>query len=171
MLSRSQQILLKRAQRAAALPDDEYRDALEVATGCRSSRDREFNDRGLDKFQAFLEAIYFRKLDAGELQPAGSAFAVFRRRGYWAGKNTNHQTSRDRFTGLNLNQVISDLERRLAAIGFGREYCEGIRNKSAQGRTDAHGQHLYLAALRRTVAAKSKTCLRVTAPLFANFPE
>ncbi|MBE0541611.1 MAG: hypothetical protein IH623_09510, partial [Verrucomicrobia bacterium] len=47
MLSRAQQILLKRAQREAALDDAEYRDALATVSGCRSSKDMEFTDRHL----------------------------------------------------------------------------------------------------------------------------
>lgn len=38
MLSRAQQILLKRAQREAGLSDDDYRDALETIAGCRTSK-------------------------------------------------------------------------------------------------------------------------------------
>jgi hypothetical protein len=81
MLSRAQQILLKRAQREAGLQDDEYRDALEVVTGCRSSTDRDFTDRHLDLCLSYFEAIFWRKVDAGELHTPCSAAAIFRQRG------------------------------------------------------------------------------------------
>ena len=72
MLSRPQQILLKRAQREAGLSDDEYRDALQTVTGCRSSTAPALTDRHLDKVLAYFEAIHWRNVDAGELQPSSS---------------------------------------------------------------------------------------------------
>jgi hypothetical protein len=68
---------------------------------------------------SYFEAIHWRAVDAGTLQPSCSATAVFRRRGYWAAKNTRQETSRDRFTDLNLGQSIADIECELAALGFG----------------------------------------------------
>jgi len=88
MLSRPQQILLKRAQREAGLPDDEYRDALQTVTGCRSSKDPQLTDRHLDLLLGYFEAIHWRKVDAGqhvfagELQPPCRPNAVFRQRGF-----------------------------------------------------------------------------------------
>ena len=76
MLSRRQQILLKRAQREAALDDAEYRDALATVSGCRSSKDPEFTDRHLDVALAYFEAIHWRKADAGLLPPSCKAAAV-----------------------------------------------------------------------------------------------
>jgi hypothetical protein len=154
MLTRPQQILLKRAQREAGLDDAEYRDALETASGCRSSTDPRMTDRHWDVALAYFEAIHWRKVDDGALQPSGRADAVFRQRGYWAGKNTRQETSRDRYTGTNLGREIAALETSLGGLGFGPGYCATIREKVTHGRTDAHAQHLYKAALARTLRAK-----------------
>jgi hypothetical protein len=156
MLTRAQQILLKRAQRGTGLDDAEYRDALELVSGCRSSTDPRMTDRHLDVALAYMEAIFFRRKDAGALQPPGSGAAVFRQRGYWAAKNPRGQTSRDRFTGRNLDREIAGLEIELSRLGFGEAYCLGIRDKVTHGRRDAHALHLYRAALSRTVSAKQK---------------
>ena len=156
MLSRPQQILLKRAQREAGLLDNDYRDAMQTVTGRRSSTSPALTDRHLDMLLAYFEAIHWLAVDASALQPSCSATAVFRLRGYWASKNTSRETSRDRFNGVNLNGEIAALERRLAALGCGAEYCAGIRNKVAGGRADAHALHLYHAALTRTLNAKAR---------------
>lgn len=161
MLSNPQKSLLKRAQREAGLLDDDYRDALQMIAGCRSSTSPALTDRHLDKLLAYFEAIYWRALDAGTLQPARSAAAVFRQRGYWQAKNTPHETSRDRFTGVNLREEIAALESKLAAIGYGGGYCDGIRRKVTSGRTDEHALHLYRAALARTLNAKARKPGRV----------
>jgi hypothetical protein len=113
-------------------------------------------DRHVDTVLAYFEAICWRKIDSGKMQPSCSPAAVFRQRGYWAHKNTNQETSRDRYTGNNLAGQIAALESDLGRFGFGSAYCEGIRKKAAQGRTDARGQHLYKAALERTLRAKRK---------------
>ena len=84
MLSRRQQILLKRAQREAGLSDNDYRDALQTVAGCRSSTSPVLTDRHMDKVLAYFEAIHWRAVDAGKLQPSCSATAVFRQ-GYYAG--------------------------------------------------------------------------------------
>jgi len=156
MLTRPQQILLKRAQREAGLSDSDYRDALATVAGCRSSTDPALTDRHLDKLLAYFEAIHWRSVDAGSLQPPCSPKAIFRSRGYWAFKNTRQETSRDRFNGFNLGKSVEQLEHALAELGFGRKYCEGIRTKAAHGRTDAHGLYLYRTALERTLKAKQK---------------
>ena len=156
MLSRAQQILLKRAQREARLSDKDYRDALDLIAGCRSSKSPALTDRHLDKLLAYFEAIHWREVDAGVLQPSCSDTAVFRQRGYWAAKNTNQETSRDRFNESNLGQTVADLERKLNALGFGQGYCAAIRKKVAHGRDDAHALHLYCAALQRTLNAKAR---------------
>lgn len=157
MLTRPQQILLKRAQRQAGLSDEEYRDALETVASCRSSKDSRMTDRHLDIVLAFIEACFWRSVDIGELQPPCRPDAVFQRRGYWAAKNTRQETSRDRFTNSNLGQDIASLERELAALGFGVEYCATIRRNVTKGRSDAHALHLYRAALGRTLRAKQRS--------------
>jgi hypothetical protein len=135
MLSRPQQILLKRAQLEAGLSDDEYRDALQTVSGCRSSKEAAMTDRQLDLLMGYFEAIHWRKVDAGELQPSCRADAIFRQRGYWASKNTRQETSRDRFTNLNLGQAIVDLERELGALGYGESYSVRKSPKAAWTRT------------------------------------
>ncbi len=132
MLSRAQQILLKRAQREAGLSDADYRDALETVTGFRSSKDAGFSDRDLDKTTAYFEAIHWRAVDAGELRTSGSATAVFRQRGYWALKNTAAETSRDRFNGRNQGGEIAALETELARLGFGAGYLCGHPSERLQ---------------------------------------
>ncbi len=164
MLSRPQQILLKRAQREAGLADDDYRDALQTVTGCRSSTSPAITDRHLDRLLGYFEAIYWRGIDAGTLQPSGSATAVFRQRGFWAAKNTRQETSRDRHTGLNLGQAITDLEGKMMALGFGAGYCASIRKNVTRGRDDVHALHLYRAALERTVNAKARCAERTKDP-------
>ena len=156
MLTRSQQILIKRAQREAGLSDTEYRDCLETVSGCRSSTDARLTDRHCDLALAYFEAIFWRQLDSGALQPSCKPNAIFRQRGYWAQKNTRQETSRDRYTAATVNQEIAGLERALGELGFSASYCEAIRAKVTQGRADVRSQHAYKAALRRTLRAKQK---------------
>ncbi len=156
MLSRAQQILLKRAQREAGLSDDDYRDALEMVAGCRTSKDSRLTDQNLDTLLAYFEAIHWRAIDAGTLQPSGRADAVFRQRGHWAAKNTSAETSRDRFNGRNQGAEIAALEAELARLGFGAGYCAAIRNNVCKGRADARALHLYRAALERSLKAKAR---------------
>jgi len=156
MLSRAQQILLKRAQREAALADGEYREALETVAGCRSSKDSPLTDGHLDSLLGYFEAIHWRKVDAGDLQRSCRPDAVFRQRGHWAAKNTRQETSRDRFINLNLGQSIASLEGQLGDLGYSAKYCASIRTKVTHDRTDTHAQHLYRAALERTLKAKAR---------------
>jgi hypothetical protein len=129
-------------------------DNFEQFADCRSSKSPSLTDRHLDKLLGYFEAIHWRAVDAGALQPTSSATAVFRQRGFWAARNTNQQTSRDRWTGLNSGSAISDLEKEMSALGFGHGYCAAIRKKVTSGREDAHALHLYRAALQRTLNAK-----------------
>jgi hypothetical protein len=156
MLSRPQQILLKRAQREAGLVDEDYRDCLATVANVRSSKAPEINDRHLDKLLAYIEAIHWRAVDAGQLHPSCRTDAVFRQRGFWAAKNTNLETSRDRYNGINQGGKIATLEADLAGLGFGPDYCAGIRKNVCQGSTDVHALHLYAAALDRTLKAKRR---------------
>lgn len=156
MISRAQQILVKRAQREAALEDGEYRDALQVTTGCRSTTDPAMTDRGIDLILAYMEAIVWRKVDQGELQAPCSPGAVFRQRGYWAAKNPRQNTSRERFNKSTIGANIESLESALNSLGFGAGYCAGIRVRVTKGRNDSHAEFLYRAALQRTLAAKEK---------------
>jgi hypothetical protein len=156
MLSRPQQILLKRAQREAGLSDEDYRDALQTITGHRSSTSPALIDQHLDMLLAYFEAIHWHAVDVGKLQPSCSPSAVFRQRGYWASKNTRQETSRDRFKGVNIKDEIAALEGKLAALGYDARYCAGIRNNVTKGRDDAHALHLYRAALTRTLDSKAR---------------
>lgn len=164
MLSNPQKAILKRAQRESGLSDDDYRDALETVTGYRTSTAPALTDRHLDKLLGYFEAIHWQAVDAGTLQPSGSASAVFRQRGYWIAKNSNSETSRDRFNHFNIGQEIADLEARLAGLGFGKIYCDSIRRNVAKGRDDAHALHLYRTALERTLKAKAKQAEALVTP-------
>jgi hypothetical protein len=159
MLSRPQQILIKCAQREAALDDTEYREALEVVSGCRSSKDPRLTDRHLDLLLGFFEAIYWRKVDALELQPPCKPDAVFRQRGFWASRNTRQENSRDRFAIAHAQQEISAIEQELARLGFGQSYTAAIREKVTASRADAYALNQYRAALQRTLRAKQKRIL------------
>lgn len=157
MPSRAQQILVKRAQREAGLADADYREAIETVSGipgCRSSTDGRLTDEHLDKLLAYFEAIFWRRVDLGELQPGCNSGAIFRQRHFWAQRNRAGNTSRDRHTAAVLSDEIGRLEAGLAALGFGPDYCAAIREKVAAGRAHTYGQRLYKAALERTLRAK-----------------
>lgn len=155
-MSRGQQILLKRAQREAGLDDFEYREALAITAGCRSSTDPKMTDRGVDLALAYFEAIYWRKVDAGELQPSGRPDAVFRQRSYWAAKNCQGTNSRERYTRSNSTGTVQELEHELEQLGYGRGYLAAIRAKAAAGRTGPAAEFAYASAIRRTLAAKRR---------------
>ncbi len=153
MLSRLQQILIKRAQAEAGLNDEEYRDLLEELTGCRTSKDPRLGDRQLDVVLALFEAICWRGRDGGIL-PAPNARSAFRNRGYWAAKNRSGETSRDRFVSERVKADCSDLEEALQKLGFGDRYCASIRIKVSGHDQSTSGMIRYRAALRRTLKFK-----------------
>lgn len=161
MLTRPQQILLKRAQAQAHVDDTEYRDTLERLCGVRSSTDERMSDEHLDLMLAYLEAIYWRAVDAGHLPAPCKRSEPFVQRGYWAGKNPRHNTSRDRYTHEGLNNEIDTLERALATeFHCSLRYFEAIKLKviprSSGGMTWPAGLVKYKAALERTLAAKRR---------------
>jgi hypothetical protein len=156
MLSRAQQILIKRAQREAALQDEEYREALQTVSGCRSSTDPRMTDRHVDLVLAYLEAIYFRKRGLGELQANCNVDSVFKNPGYWASKNPRQRTSRDRYTFSKLSNQIASAEAALADLGFGEAYCAAIRRKTCGESAGVRDKRSYLAALQRTLNSKQK---------------
>jgi hypothetical protein len=162
MLSNAQKGLLKRAQKEAALPDEEYREALELIAGLHSSTDSRLGDRHLDKLLAYFEAIFWRKVDSGELQPPCKANAVFQKRAFWAEKNKAGETSRDRYVLDGLQLRIAQIEHALADLGYGAKYCEAIREKVTTGRDDVRALHHYRAALENTLKSKQKKA--ITAP-------
>lgn len=148
-LSREQQILLKRAQQAARIEDDEYRDTLEQFTklpGCRSSKDERLSNEHLDLLMAYFEAVYWKAVDGGSIAQLASPRAVFAKRGYWASKNTRVETSRDRFTKGTLADQIATAETNLGRFGFDANYFAAIKAKTKAGWP-------YLQALRRTFAS------------------
>lgn len=159
MLSRAQQIILKRAQRQAGIEDAEYRETLFRFAGCESSRDSRFSNEHLDTVLAYFEAIFWRAVDAGILNAPCKGDEVFLQRGYWASKNTRAETSRDRYNTKNLSAEISALESELERLGFGESYCQAIRENVTQGGTNARCLNLYRAALERTLKSKRKSAV------------
>lgn len=158
MLTRGQQITLKRAQKEAALDDNDYRDTIALVSGmadCRSSTDARLTDDHMDSFMSYVEAIFWREVDAGRLQPSFKPNAVFRQRDYWKNKNRRGDTSRDRYTGESIKREIADLEARLQAHGCGFGYFQAIQNNMKRG-----GKEFtlvkYAGALRRTLEAKER---------------
>jgi hypothetical protein len=154
MLTRAQQILLKRAQAQAALDDADYRETIATVSGmadCRSSTDARLSDRNVDNLMAYFEAIHWRKVDAGTLQASCKVNAVFRQRGYWGSKNPKGNTSRDKFGQSNLQPQVDALERELNEMGYGFTYLRAIQNK-----IQPFSLAKYLGALNRTVKAKRR---------------
>jgi hypothetical protein len=168
MISRAQQILIKRAQKEAGLDDAEYREALQAVAGLRSSTDRAMTDHHVDTVLGYFEAIFWRKVDSGVLQPACKGDSVFRQRGHWKSKNCSGETSRDRYVSSAVSSEISQLESELGKLGFGAAYCAGIRHRAIQDATDLPSLHVYKAALRRTLSAKQKANLAVREPATAD---
>lgn len=152
MLSRPQIILLKRAQAEAALDDSDYRAAIETVSGiadCRSSKDSRLTDRHLDNLLAYFEAIHWRKVDSGALQPSCKPNAVFRQRGFWVAKNKRGNTSRDRFAEKTWRERVTVLENELYELGFGLAYIQAIQNK-----IKPFSLTKYYGALKRTLDSK-----------------
>jgi hypothetical protein len=155
MISRAQQILIKRAQAQARIGDEEYRDAVALVSGiadCRSSKDKRLTDGHVDKLLSYFETIYWKQVDAGEpLKDHFKPIAVFRKRGYWASKNQKGNTSRDRYMDASKQTEAADLEAQLYALGFGLSYVQAIHR-----RIQPFTQAAYVAALKRTLDAKKR---------------
>src|SRR5437879_2323680 len=149
MLSNSQKALIKQAQRDARLTDAEYREVWQTVAGVSSSTDPRLSDEHMDTFMSYVEAIYWRKDEAGDVLPS----KTFRFPGYWARKNSKAENSRDRFVSGRVKQVVEELERQLAALGYNESYCRAIQQKVTRGADSAYGLALYRAALSRTLAA------------------
>lgn len=150
-LTREQIVMVKRAQREAGIGDEEYRATLESLTGCTSSKDARLSNRQFDVILAYFEAIAWRGRDRGEL-PAPGRTGVFLRRGYWAGKNTAAQNSRDRYVRHEFQGDIKALEERLQGLGCSPSYLGAIRTKT---RTVT----AYRAALTRTLRSREETAV------------
>ena len=132
MLTRAQQILIKRAQAQAGLDDAEYRTSVATVSGmedCTSSKDARLTDAHVDNLLSYFEAIFWRRVDSGELQPTCKPDAVFRQRGYWAGKNQRGHTSRDRYVDASLQGDVKQLESDLTSLGYGFAYLQAIQNR------------------------------------------
>jgi hypothetical protein len=159
MLTNPQKSLLKTAQRWANLPDPEYRDAIELVggPGVRSSTDPKLDNRHLDKLMAYLEAIYWHKVDAGTIQQSFSAKNPLRNRGFWADRNTKGSTTRDRYNTAELAAEIMDLEGQLLQLGNHPNYLDAIRTKVMNGRHDGQALWHYKSALQRTLSAKQRS--------------
>src|ERR1051326_2954700 len=146
MISRKQQILLKRAQAEAGLSDEDYRNAIAAVTGmpdCRSSKDARLSDAHLDHLLSFFEAIYWKSNSEGG--------QIFKQRQFWATRNRRGNTSRDRYTEADLTARIAQAEYQIMQLGFGQPYLDGI-----YGRIEPYTHRAYLAALERTIAAKKR---------------
>lgn len=154
MLTRPQQILLKRAQQEAGLSDSDYRESIATVSGhadCRSSTDSRLTDENADNLLSYFEAIHWRKVDAGELQPSCKPLAVFRQRGYWARKNSKGNTSRDRHADIQIAKAVNLLEDDLMKMGYSLQYLSAIQNRIVP-----FSVVNYHAALKRTLLAKRK---------------
>lgn len=161
MLSRPQQVLLKRAQAQAGIGDEEYRDTMEHHCGVRSSTDARMSDEHLDLMLSILEGIYWHAHDAGRLPEPCNANAPFVRRAYWSSKNPAKNTSRDRYNAESLNGDIAALERQLCSeFGCGPGYFRAIKSKvipsARQNMAWPAGLVKYRTALERTLEAKRK---------------
>ena len=156
MLSKLQIMRLQMARRQAGIPDDEYRDILaNIFDGCVSSKDPRLTNEHWDRIVAFWEAVYFRKLERGEVNPPGRN-EMFQKRGYWAEKNQRDNTSRDRYTRDDLAGQISAAEARLHALGKGPHYCAAIRARIGGDAASPLQQRKYLAALLKTAEAAKR---------------
>jgi len=154
MWSNAQKGLLKRAQAAAGLADEEYRTALATVSGwadCRSSTDARLTDRQWDLMMAYVEAIHWGRVDAGELQVSCKPGAVFKNRGYWSKKNPRENTSRDRFVQKDATAECLRLENALAELGYGLRYFQAI-----QARIVPWSLLAYRAALTRTLESMTR---------------
>jgi hypothetical protein len=158
MLSNAQKSRLKAAQRQAGIDDAEYREWIETIAGpgVHSSTDPKVDNRAWDKLMAQFEAIYWLKVERGELQHSYNPKASFQKKGYWAQKNTSHETSRDRFSQAETVEAIISLETELTDLGNHPNYLAAIRNKVTQGRADPKSLWAYRAALERTLAGKKQ---------------
>jgi hypothetical protein len=158
MLSRAQQIMFKRAQAEAGLGDEEYRAALTMIAGVRSSTDPRLTDRQFDAVMGYFEAICWKERDAGR-RPAPGPKAVFRLPGYWASKNPAGNTSRDRYASNHAQHDVRALEDELERLGFGAGYRRRIRDAvmgdSTISPTPVQLQR-YRAALERTLNSKRR---------------
>jgi len=152
-LTRPQIIHIQRARREARIDDADYALQLQIVSGfadMTSSKDRRLTDEHFDAFMSFAEAIYWREVDNGEIDPLPPLKSVFAERGYWQGKNKIANNSRDRFAADRLKVQIANAEVVLQKFGKPRIYLDTICKRTGGG-------WAYLQALTRTLAALKKT--------------
>lgn len=154
MLTKPQIWTIKAAQRQAGIRDDEYRQTLAELFGVNTSKDPALGDDAFDVLMSYFEAIYWRGVDSGALQPPCTGKETFRQRGYWAAKNPAGNTSRDRYAGDALHEEIEEAESRLVILGFGQSYLSAIRHRVCGESNSPPRLRAYLAALNRTLKAK-----------------
>jgi hypothetical protein len=152
MISRAEQIWLKRAQAAAHLEDAEYREALQQFAHVRSSTDPRMTHDQFERLMGYFEAIHWRLRESGAAQPSD----VCRRRGYWAERCHDGDANRARFAMHQQTDQIHELERDLIGSGVSVDYLDGIRvrSMSSPAHPDTRDLAAYRAALRRTLAAR-----------------
>ena len=149
MLSNPQKSLVKRAQRQAAVPEEEYRDMWRMVTGwedCDTSTDPRLGDVHVDRMMGFLEAIFWRRVQEGALQPASKANAPFLKEGFWKNRNKAQSTSRDRYQKQRITTSIHELETKLQAAGYPMQKIIAIKRKLRY-----HDDWAVKSALHRTL--------------------
>lgn len=162
MLTKPQIWMLKAAQRQAGISDEEYRETLQQFFGVTTSKDPRLGDDSLDVLLAYWEAIYWKGVDAGTLQPPCKGTETFRKRGFWAAKNPSGNTSRDRFTAASVAEEITDLETQLTGLGFDPGYCVAIQRNTMGSGDTLRDLLSYRAALQRTLASKRRKVQKVS---------
>jgi hypothetical protein len=152
-LSKSQKMMVHMAKAACALEDAEYREVWSsLFPGVTSSTDTRLGDEHFDLFMKYMEAIHWRKRNAGEVGYS----KVFQYPHYWKEKNTKASTSRDRH---NLQEVQGDcdkLEQQIMALGFGHGYINAISRRVLGANPTVAQWFQYRQALSRTLASKLK---------------
>jgi len=152
MISRAEQIWLKRAQSAAGIADPEYRESLDRFAHVRSSTDPRMTHDQFERLMGYFEAIHWRLRESGAAQPSD----VFRRRGYWAERCHDGDRNRARYAMHQQTDQIHELERDLIGSGVSVDYLDGIRARAMRNarHPDTRDLSAYRAALRRTLAAR-----------------
>lgn len=129
-----------------------------MIAGVESSTDQRFTDEALDRVLGYFEAIHWKAVDAGAVQPDCSPSAVFRKRGYWQAKNRGGNTSRDRFTMATLADEIAALELSLQQeFGIGPEWLAAVRWRVTKSNDDLMARQHYRAALVRSLESRRKS--------------
>ena len=161
MISRAEQIWLKRAQAAAGIADTEYRESLERFAHVRSSTDPRLTHDQFERLMGYFEAIYWSLRDSGAVQPN----EVFRRRGYWAERCHDGDRNRARYAMHQQTEQIHELERDLIGMGFSVDYLDEIRMRSMHAPQHPTPRDLagYRAALQRTLDSRQRKEIHETA--------